>query len=144
MPLVRWNPLPELEELRRRMDEMSREDRALVEEKLPEAIPWQPLTDIYEDETQIVLCLELPGVPQEDITLQVEDHQLVVAGERHLPQEEGFQRVEGNYGPFSRMFALPPGISEEEISARCENGVLRVVLPKQPAGKPKQIEVAAD
>jgi len=144
MPLVKWSPLPELEELRRRMDELSQQSRSQVDDKPKSANPWQPLADVYEDDSQIILCLELPGVSQEEIGLKIEDHQLIVSGEKQLPHEDGFQRIESNYGLFNRIFALPPGICEEEISARCDNGILRIVLPKQPSGKPKQIMVEGD
>lgn len=144
MPLVKWNPLPELEELRRRMNVLDQDSRALVEDCSAQTNPWQPPADVYEDDEQILLFLELPGVLQDDIELKIEEHQLLVSGERGLAQREGYQRIEGNYGPFRRLFALPPGIDEEDIRARCENGVLRIMLPKEPAGKPKQIVVEAD
>ncbi len=144
MPMVKWNPLPELEDIRRRMDRLLDASREQISEETAERRVWQPVADICENERQIVVHLELPGVPQDAIDVRIEGHNLVVSGERPFVQTEGYQRIEGSYGPFERSFILPSGIDESGISARCELGVLRVVLPKQPPGKAKQITVEAE
>jgi HSP20 family protein len=144
MTLMKWNPLPELEELRRRMDRLMDESRAQIGNQPPGARTWQPVADVYEDEEQVIIKLELPEVTQELIDVKLEGHTLIVSGERSIEQAEGYQRIEGNYGPFERLFALPPGISEAGIVARCDLGILRIVLPKEPPGKAKQISVETD
>ncbi|RME39308.1 MAG: Hsp20/alpha crystallin family protein [Deltaproteobacteria bacterium] len=143
MPMVKWNPLPELEDIRRRMDRLLDASRESMNEPVARAT-WQPLADICEDEDKVVIRIELPGIPQDEIDLRLEGHSLVISGERPLASTEGYQRVEGNYGPFERSFLLPPGIDEEAIVARCELGVLEVTLPKQPTGAPKQIVIKTD
>ncbi len=143
MPMVKWNPLPELEEIRRRMDRLLDASRDSMDEPVARAT-WQPLADICEDEDRVVIRIELPGIPQEEIDVRIDGHNLVVSGERPFAATEGYQRVEGNYGPFERSFLLPPGIDEEAIVARCELGVLEVTLPKQPTGEPKPITIQTD
>lgn len=144
MTLMKWNPLPELEDLRRRMDRLMDESRTQIGNQPPETRVWQPVADVYEDDRQVIIKLELPEVTQESIDVKLEGHTLIVSGERSIGQAEGYQRIEGNYGPFERLFALPPGISEAGVAARCELGVLRIVLPKEPPGQAKQIVVDAD
>lgn len=88
--------------------------------------------------------MEVPEVEQEDIQVQVEDHTLVIAGERKLEREEkkhNYHRIERCYGAFRRSFSLPTTVDQERIAASCERGVLKVVLPKKSAARPRQVEV---
>lgn len=105
---------------------------------------WQPPVDIYEDGQRVVLEMELPGLEQHEIDVQVVEGALVVQGERRCSRAEDgalCQRSERSYGPFRRTFLLPAGVDAARIRASCERGVLTVVLPKQPAEPTRQIEV---
>lgn len=145
MAIVRWDPLRELQLMQEQMSrllEMSRErsGAAPFEDQL-----WQPAADVYEDETTVVVKMELPEVEQSAIEVRIEGNQLVVSGERQLAGAEGkfnYLRVERSYGPFRRTFALPAGIDEERISAGCERGILKIVLPKCEEHGVRHIEVA--
>lgn len=104
---------------------------------------WSPAVDIYENETSFVLTAEVPGLQSSDIDIQVVDRNLVLRGERRWerePKEEHFHRLESSYGKFERTFSLSQRIDVENITAKLEDGVLRVVLPKRNAAG-KQIEV---
>ncbi len=132
MAMVKWDPLRELENMQEKMNqlfEMSR--KRLYNEPLDEGF-WQPPVDIYEDEREVVLKMELPEVRLEDIGITVEDNRLCITGSRHPEGDANrhYHRLERCYGEFRRLFDLPAGIQREHIVARCEHGVLKVEIPK--------------
>lgn len=104
-----------------------------------------PPVDIYEDGHKLVLRLEVPGIPQEDLQIHMENQTLTIKGERKFVQdekEENFHRIEHRYGSFVRSFSLPATIETDSAQANCENGVLSVTLAKKEAAKPKQVKIA--
>ena len=103
-----------------------------------------PPVDVYEDEHQLVLKLEVPGVKQEDLDVRVENQTLTVKGERKFEKdekEENFHRIERRYGSFTRTFTLPQTVDVTEPKATYEHGVLTIRLQKREAAKPKQVKV---
>ena len=103
-----------------------------------------PPVDIYEDEHKIVLKLEVPGLKQEDLDIQVENSTLTVKGERKFEKEEkeeNFHRIERRYGSFFRSFTVPNTVNTENVKANYDAGVLRIELEKRAEAKPKQIKV---
>jgi len=103
-----------------------------------------PAVDVLEDEHNFNLKVEVPGIEQKDLNIEVENFTLTVSGERKFEKEvkeENFHRIERRYGNFSRSFTLPNTVETENISADYSNGVLSVVLPKRAEAKPKQIKV---
>lgn len=103
-----------------------------------------PPVDIYEDANRLVLRLEVPGIPQEDLQINLENQTLTVKGERRLmmdEKEENFHRVERRYGSFVRSFTLPATIETDSAQANYENGVLSIALQKKEAAKPKQLKI---
>ncbi|MGH9490219.1 MAG: Hsp20/alpha crystallin family protein [Terriglobales bacterium] len=103
---------------------------------------WTPRTAISEHEQEITLELDLPGVRNEDLELQIEQDQLTIRGERKPSADlDNYRRVEPRYGVFTRTFALPESVNRDGITAQLEHGVLRVVLPQREEAKPRRIEV---
>ena len=103
-----------------------------------------PPVDIYEDTNRLVLKLEVPGIPQEDLQINLENQTLTVKGERKLvkdEKEENFHRIERRYGSFVRSFTLPATIETDSARASYENGVLSIALQKKEAAKPKQLKI---
>jgi HSP20 family protein len=103
-----------------------------------------PPVDIYEDANRLVLKLEVPGIPQEDLQINLENQTLTVKGERKFvkdEKEENFHRIERRYGSFVRSFTLPATIETDSAQAKYENGVLSVTLQKKEAAKPKQLKI---
>jgi HSP20 family protein len=103
-----------------------------------------PPVDIYEDERKIVLKLEVPGLKQEDLDIQLENNTLTVRGERKFEKEEkeeNFHRIERRYGSFFRSFTVPTTVNTEGVKANYDSGVLRIELEKRAETKPKQIKV---
>jgi HSP20 family protein len=105
-----------------------------------------PPVDVYEDEHNLVLKLEIPGVNEEDLDVQLENNTLTVKGERKFEKEEkeeNFHRIERRYGSFLRTFRLPNTIDTEKVEAHYDKGVLKVSLARRAEAKPKQIKVGA-
>jgi HSP20 family protein len=103
-----------------------------------------PPVDIYEDANRLVLKLEVPGISQEDLQIDLEDQTLTVRGERKFvndEKEENFHRIERRYGSFVRSFTLPSTVETGSAQASYENGVLAITLPKKEAAKPKQVKI---
>ena len=105
---------------------------------------FAPPVDVYEDEHNITLKIEVPGIDEKDIDVSIENNTLAVHGERKFEKdekEENFQRVERHYGSFTRSFTLPNSVDPEQVSAHYDKGVLKIRLAKKMEAKPKQIKV---
>jgi HSP20 family protein len=108
---------------------------------------FAPPVDVYEDEQGVTLKIEVPGIDEKDIDVSIENNTLTVRGERTLEKEEkeeNFQRVERQYGSFTRSFTLPNSVDLEQVSAHYNKGVLKIRLAKKAESKPKQIKVNVD
>lgn len=105
---------------------------------------WAPAVDIYEQEGNIVLKAEVPGVDPKDVGILVENNVLTLRGERKFDEDvkkESYHRVERSYGTFTRSFTLPNVVDVDKIMAEHKDGVLRVTLPKKEEAKPRQIRI---
>jgi HSP20 family protein len=103
-----------------------------------------PPVDILEDEHDIKLKAEIPGVKVEDLAITLENNVLTITGERKFKEEEdkdNFHRIERRYGKFTRSFTLPAGVDSATVNATFEDGVLSITLPKKEEFKPKQITI---
>lgn len=92
-----------------------------------------PRADIVENEKGFELHVEVPGMNKEDFKIELKDNYLVISGERKFKEEkneEHFQSIETRYGAFSRSFAVPENVEASKISAKYNNGILEVTLPK--------------
>ncbi len=142
--VVRFDPFRDITTLR---DEMNRLfTRSLGEDSSPGSA-WTPAVDIFDTAGAIVLKAELPGLPPDDIDIEIDDNVLTLTGERRFDEkvEEGrYYRVERAYGSFRRSVTLPQGVMADEITATFEHGVLTVRVPKAEEVKPRKIAVAAN
>jgi len=103
-----------------------------------------PAVDIYEDEHNLVLKLEVPGVNEDELNVSLENNILTVSGERKFEKEEkeeNFHRIERRYGSFTRTFRLPNTVDGEKVDATYDKGILKISLAKRAEAKPKQIKV---
>jgi HSP20 family protein len=141
--LTRWEPFRELSTLQDRINRAFRESRTGEDDSLTTS-SFAPAVDVYEDEHQVTLKIEVPGIDEKDIDVQVENHTLTVHGERKIEKEEkeeNYRRVERHYGSFTRTFTLPQTVDTEKVAATYDKGVLKIALPKKSEAKPKQIKV---
>jgi len=108
------------------------------------AVKSFPAIDVAEHENEFVLLAEMPGVKKEDLKLTVENNALTLSGMRkpyEIPQDARVLLNEVRVREFSRSIEFPSDVEVDKIAAELQNGLLRVVLPKAEAAKPKQIEV---
>jgi HSP20 family protein len=149
--LTRWEPFREFSTMQDRMNRMNRLFRESYNPEGPEealtTTSYAPPVDIYEDEHNITLKLEVPGIDEKDIDVRIENTTLTVHGERKIEKdekEENFRRVERQYGEFTRSFTLPSTVDLGQVSAHYDKGVLKINLAKKAEAKPKQIKVNVD
>jgi len=108
--------------------------------------PWNPPVDIFENENEVIVKAELPGLEAKDIDVRLGNNVLTVKGDRRFEKEakeENYHRIEREYGSFSRAFSLPVAVNVEKVVAEYKDGVLKIVLPKKEEIKQKPIKVAA-
>lgn len=147
--ISKWDPFRDLAELQDRINRIfeDRVTRRQEGEPISERT-WAPPVDIYEDETQLVVRAELPGLKREDIDIQVTTESLVISGERKMEQlgaqEPNYIRIERPYGPFRRTFSISVPVKPGETKASYKEGLLEIVIPKAEEAQPKKIQVDVD
>jgi len=143
--LTRWDPFREFITLQDRMNRLFREPYGPEgrEESLS-TTTFAPPVDVYEDEHNVTLKIEVPGIDEKDIDVRIENNTLTVHGERKFEKEEkeqNYRRVERQYGSFTRSFTLPNTVDPEQVHANYDKGVLKISMAKKAEAKPKQIKV---
>ena len=135
----RHDPLKDLLDLQERMNHLFDEtlSRGGIDE-LGAATPgWAPLADVFDTPGAYLLEIELPGLAQDSIDVQVRGRELTVRGERHPAggRSATFQRLERQYGPFMRTFRFDVEIDADDVRAEIRDGLLNLVVPKlEPQG----------
>src|SRR6201993_391138 len=143
--ITRWDPFREFVTIQDRMNRLFRD--SFGPEGREEALTtttFAPPVDVYEDEHNVTLKIEVPGIEEKNIDVRVENNTLTVHGERKFEKdekEENYRRVERQYGSFTRTFTLPNTVDMENVSANYDKGVLKIKLAKKAEAKPKQIKV---
>ena len=143
MPLVRWEPLRELNTIQ---GEVNRLFNTFFDTPVTagDTRRWLPAMDLVETDDHFLLRADLPGLGEDDVSIEVEDSVLTVSGERnaeHEERREGYHRVERAYCSFSRSLTLPDGIDPEAVEASFDRGVLEVRIPKPAERKPRKISI---
>jgi HSP20 family molecular chaperone IbpA len=102
-----------------------------------------PPVDVFEDAAGITLVADLPGVPKDRLTLQVEAETLTIEGEVSLDTPEGMEasHAEVSLPRYRRVFTLSKELDSEKVTAEFKNGVLRLRIPKAEHAQPRRIEV---
>ncbi len=143
MAITRWDPFRDVLALQNRMNSLFQDFNRGDNDAVTTAA-FVPPVDIYEDEHKIVLKLEVPGLKESDLDIQLENNVLTIKGERKFEKEEkeeNFHRIERRYGSFYRSFTIPNTVNAEGVKAGYDAGVLRIELEKRAEAKPKQIKV---
>jgi HSP20 family protein len=152
--LTKFEPFPTVNTLHERVNQMFNDVFApflpfnktlpLANQDVLGTYGFAPPVDIYEDENKLTFKVEVPGIEEKDLKIEIEGNTLIITGERKLEPEEKkemFVRVERRYGAFTRYFTLPPTIDVNNVDAKYINGVLTLTLLKKAEAKPKQIKV---
>lgn len=146
MELVRWNPIRDIFSLRNHTNRVfgdfyfptNREEGDLS------MWNWNPVVDVYDNDDNIVLKAEIPGIDKKDIEIDVKGRVLTLKGERSSDnevKEDNYYRRERCFGKFERAFTLPVNVELDNIKANYKDGVLQIEIPKPEEKKPKQITV---
>jgi HSP20 family protein len=151
MALVRWDASRELDTLQ---GEMNRLFSTFVDAPTGRGQAgngnggagrrWIPAMDLVETKDDFVLRADLPGMGDDDVSIEVENNVLTISGERkaeHEERHEGYYRVERATGAFGRSLTLPEGIDPESVTATFDNGVLTVRIPKPVQSKPRRVKI---
>lgn len=144
---TRWQPVMDVQaEFNRLRDEMDRVFGRWTGRRFPLAPSTFPLVNLWEDDENLYVEAELPGMALEDLEIYVHGDQLVIKGERKDPgcEKSAWHRRERGYGAFARVFELPVSVDDANVHAAFKNGVLTITLPKRAEAKPRRIEVRAD
>ncbi len=146
MGLVKFDPMRSFDTLSRRMGNFLSDFDNGVNFEFG---GFSPRVDISEDEKNLYLEAELPGIKKEEVKVTVNnDNMLIIKGEKKRENEvkddndrATFMRVERSFGEFMRSFVLPDNVKNDSVKARFENGVLKVTVEKVEPEKPKEISV---
>lgn len=98
----------------------------------------KPEVDIREEKDKYEISVEIPGVNEDDIKLELSGGLLTVSGEKKQEKEdkdEHYHSIERSYGAFRRVLNLPEDVDEDAIDARFENGVLTIAIPRKEVAK---------
>ena len=106
---------------------------------------WTPAVDVQENQNELRLDVELPGLNPNDVEITADNGVLTIRGEKQFERKEGdesrYHVVERSYGSFLRSFQLPQGLDESRIEASCDNGILSIHIPKSALPQPKKIQI---
>lgn len=141
MVVSRFNPWRELAEFQEGIMRALEDDFPALERKrgLGE---WFPRVDVVENEKEIVLYFDLPGLDQKEVEVIVSEDRLTVSGERKSDNTgKNFLRQERTFGPFRRSFLLRIPVNIEQVMAFYKNGVLEIHVPKFEGEKARKILV---
>jgi len=141
--LSRLEPFKELTTLQDRLNKVF--EGLLPAISTPREInEWVPAVDVYEDKENIVIEVEVPGMKEEDLKVNLENNTLTISGERKFEKEEqdkNYYRMERSYGSFTRSFLLPDNVDTKNIKAKYKDGVLILTLPKKAEAKAQSIPI---
>lgn len=146
MNISRRDPFSLLDMLHRDFDQIAsrRYDVNAAEDREYNIADWVPAVDIIEETDRFVLRADLPGVNPEDIDVNMENGTLSISGERRqesMSNTDGVRRMERRVGKFFRRFSMPDSANPERVTAKSTNGILEVVIPKEPEVQSRRITV---
>ena len=148
MLTTRWQALDRMwPGMNRLQEEMERRlGGAGVNDPRPFARSVDPPLDLWEDENNLYVEAELPGLDLSDLEIFVSgDNELSIKGKRTQPEQEKgmWHRQERDHGSFSRTGGLPQYVDSDKVTAECQHGVVTITLPKREEAKARRIEVKA-
>ena len=131
-----WDPFGQFENLWGEMGRLLEGTTAPGGER-----PWMPVAEEEETEDSYVVKAELPGIPQENVTVELNDDELCIAGE--LSETQQGKALSRRTGHFSYRTSLPGGIDTERVEADLSEGMLTVRIPKSDRAKRRRIEISS-
>ena len=144
MALIRWEPVPVNRLFNSLFDTPTTASPARGISVAP-ARRFAPATDLVESDTHYILRADLPGVSEDDISVELDGNVLSISGERKSQSEEhgrGYHRYERSSGGFRRSVRLPEGVDGDAIEANFDRGVLEVTVPKPESVGPHKVAIS--
>jgi HSP20 family protein len=145
--MVRWEPFRELATLQNDMGRLMSSFLGQGQVNGEDGQrSWMPAVDVWETDDELVYAFDLPGISEDEISVEYDEGALTVSGRRErAEQTEGdrFYRYERRFGSFSRTVGLPQSVDESTIRADYRNGVLEIHVPKPEAPKPRRIQIGS-
>ncbi len=147
MALVRreeWAPFRELAHFRDEIDRLFDDFFSPWITRRRRREVWFPEVDVYEDDNNVIVEAELPGLKSDEVDISITGNTLTLKGEKKQGKEEkgrNYHLIERSYGSFSRTIELPADVEADKAKAVMRNGVLKVTIPKAPSARPRQIKV---
>jgi HSP20 family protein len=143
--MAQWNPLHDLVSLQERMNRLfedaSKRRKSDVEQNDEvEGADWYPAADVYENDGEYTVAVDLPGIDRSTLDISMDDNRLTVRGNREV-QDTTKHRGECPRGSFLRTFSVPASVDQQDIKADYKDGVLQVHLPKRSEQKAQRIEI---
>lgn len=135
--MVKWDPFDEIRRTQERLNQLF-EDFMPMEEWGGGKV-YTPAIDIKEEDDKLVVTTDLPGINKEDVQINLKEDILEISaktGKEKETEEEGYLRRERAYTQFYRAVRLPASVKEDGSTAKMENGVLTITLPKMQLGEP--------
>lgn len=146
-PAPGWYPLGDLAVIKQEMNRLLENFLGMSPGHLePVEGAWAPPMDVCETRDELRVLVELPGVPQSQISLEIVDGVLTIKGKRQPDpafRQDQLLRMECHYGPFGRRLSLPSVVDPDQVRATYRNGVLEVRLPKRAEARSQSITVEA-
>ncbi len=146
MAIVSWEPTRELQSIQQEMNRLFGTffDPEGAGNGVAARRRWIPAMDLVEEGESFVLRLDVPGVSEDDVKVELAENVLTISGERKTEREsekDGSRRIERAWGSFSRSLTLPDGIDADAIDAQYDRGVLEVRIPKPELRKPRRVSI---
>jgi len=144
--LVRyWQPLREIDTVRRQFDQLFDELTQLDELNQPtENSAWRPAVELSEEGNKLVLRAQIPGLEAKDLDVEVTQEAVSISGERRheqKTQEKGLFKTEFRYGKFRRVVSLPVAVQNNQVQADFKDGILTLTMPKVEELRHKAVKV---
>jgi HSP20 family protein len=140
---TRWDPFEEIRRTQERLSQLYEDFMPMKEWGVGKV--FTPAVDIKEEENKLVVTTDLPGINKEDIEINLKENMLEISGKsgkEKETEEKGYIRRERSYTHFYRAVSLPTSVKEEGSTAKIENGVLTITLPKMKLEEPvKKIQI---
>ncbi len=139
--LTRWDKLPTFSTLQ---EDMNRMLDNFFKRETSFDMGWSPKIDILENDNDVTVKAEIPGVDPKEIDISITGDTLTIKGEKKEEKEnkgEHYHRVERSYGSFTRTIDLPAHVNTDKVEAKNIHGVIEITLPKMEKSKAKKISV---
>lgn len=148
MERKRWLPRTFSESLTREIERLFEDFFGPIEfEEVKGKHSFFPAMDIAEDDQNLIIKVDIPGMTQKDVSVEIHDNVLIIKGEKKVEdeiKEKNFHVSERRYGSFIRQITLPDYLQPEKTKAKIKDGVLTITIPKKEEEKPKKISVSVE